>query len=281
MVFSRRPIAIVPLLCGLLLNAATDAVGAPDARPDAAVLGRIDGLFDQAMRENYHSRGIDLMESCLSACEAALAESPGNYDLLWRAARAAMELAECERIQNAPDWMERSRALLPVALTRADAALTAKPTGVEAYFWELQIIGLVQEADGIPALVSRGLAPKVRRDIDACKTIDPAYLDYSILLADAVYYSSLPPLWGRDTEKALRLYGEFEVRTTWTFEPYRQYLKAAELLIATKRPENVGRARALLTRSLAMPDQRPYYRMLTEKFLAGLSGSDGAAGPGS
>ncbi len=260
----RGSVAVILLL--LLIGEKGAAV--PGTGRDDEELERIDELFGRAMEENYSPEGRAIMGDSLAACEHALEASPSDYELLWRAARSAMELAESSRIQKSRDWKELCDSLLPAALTRTEAAVAIEPKRVEAYFWQLQVIGLVYDADGIASFVSRGLPAKVRRDIDACKAIDPSYMDYSIMLADAVYYYSLPLLWGRDVTKALALYKEFEAHTGWSFEPYRQYLQAANLLIGTKNPENIARARELLLRILNDPTPRPYYRDLSEKLLA-------------
>ena len=251
----------------LLLLVGGKAVAAPGAGSEDEALRRIDELFERGMQENYRPEGRAIMAESLAACERALEASSSDYELLWRAARSAMELAETARIQKSQDWKAFCDSLWPVALTRTEAAVAIEPARVEAYFWQLQVIGLVYDADGIASFVTRGLAAKAHRDIDACKAIDISYMDYSIMLADAVYYYKLPSLWGRDVPKALVLYEEFEVHTGWSFEPYRQYLQAANLLIGTKNPENIAHARELLLRSLNDPTPRQYYRDLSEKLL--------------
>ena len=172
------------------------------------------------------------------------------------------------QIQESKDWKELCGSLLPKALSRTESAIGAKPERVEAYFWQLQVISLVYDARGLAPFIAEGLAAKSRRDIEKSSAIDPGYLDYSVLLAQAMYYYNLPPLWGRDLAKALALYREFETHTTWSFEPYRQYIQAATLLIGTKKSENIAHARELLLRSLQDPVPRPYYRELSKKLLA-------------
>lgn len=252
----------------LLLLVGGEGAASADIKPNDETLARIDALFGQAMEENYRPEGRTTMADSLAACERALEATPSGYELLWRAVRSAMELAETARIQKSQDWKALCDSLLSVALSRAEAAVAIEPARVEAYFWQLQVIGLVYDADGIAAFIARGLAGKARRDIDACKAIDMSYMDYSIMLADAVYYYGLPLLWGRDVTKAFELYKEFEAHTGWSFEPYRQYIQAANLLIGTKNQENIAHARELLLRSLDDPTPRPYYRDLSEKLLA-------------
>ena len=235
---------------------------------DIGTLARIDEQFAGAMAENYRVEGRSLMADNLAACERALLAAPSDYDLLWRAARSAMELVDAAQIQESKDWKELCGSLLPKALSRTETAIGAEPERVEAYFWQLQVISLVYDAQGLAPFIAEGLAAKSRRDIEKSSAIDPGYLDYSVLLAQAMYYYRLPSFWGRDLDKAFALYREFEARTTWSFEPYRQYIQAATLLIGTKKPENIAHARELLLRSLQDPTPRSHYRGLSEKLLA-------------
>ncbi len=86
-------------------------------------------------------------------------------------------------------------------------------------------------------------------------------------MALAMYYVTLPPLLGRDVDRALGYYDEFTARAQRTFEPYRLYVNAATLLLATGREEDRKRAQDLLRAALS--DPRPYYfaqaRSLLEK----------------
>lgn len=240
----------------------------PAMAEEEGVISRIDELFARAMTENYRAEGRTLMAEDLSLCERALSADQTDYELLWRSARAAVELTECARILRAPDWKELCDALAPKALTWSEAARASAPGRVEGYFWHLQIAGIAYDADGLTAFVAKGLPAQVRRDIEACAATDPSYLDHTVLLAEALYYVNLPLLWGKDIDKALTLYRQFAARTSWGFETYRQLPRAAELLMATKRQENLAEARSLLLRALADPTPRPYYHDLAAKLLA-------------
>ena len=245
--------------------------GAGAAGPEAGdSLVRVDALYDKAMEKNYSAEGFALMKESLAICEGLLEANPSSYDLLWRSGRAAIGLGETAKILKRPDWKELGASLAKKGIDWTEAAKNAEPGRVEGYFWQMKAMGLVYEAKGFIAFAALGYVPRSRENMDACCAIDPSYMDYSPILARALYLFTAPPLFGRDVAGALAGYAEFAAKTRWSFEPYRQYAEAARLLMSANGKEGAQSARALLLAALADPTPRPYYYELAAALLAKL-----------
>ncbi len=241
------------------------------AGPEAGeTLVGLDALYDKAVEENYRAEGFTLMKESLDTCEGLLEANPSSYALLWRSARAAIGLGETAKILKRPDWKELSASLAQKSIDWTETAKNAEPGRVEGYFWQMKAMGLVYETKGVMAFAAMGYVPRSRKDMDACCAIDPSYMDYSPVLARALYFFTAPPLFGRNIEEALAGYAEFAAKTHWSFEPYRQYAEAARLLMSAKGKEGAQSARALLLAALADPTPRPYYHEEAAALLAKL-----------
>ena len=241
------------------------------AGPEAGdTLVRVDALYDKAVEENYRAEGFALMKESLDICEGLLEANPSSYDLLWRSARTAVGLGETAKILKRPDWKELGASLAKKSIGWTEAAKNAEPGRVEGYFWQMKAMGLVYETKGVMAFAAMGYVSRSRKNMDACCAIDPSYMDYSPVLARALYFFTAPPLFGRDIAGALAGYTEFAAKTHWSFEPYRQYAEAARLLMSANGKEGAQSARALLLAALADPTPRPYYYELAAALLAKL-----------
>ncbi|HWR11986.1 MAG TPA: hypothetical protein VN445_09195 [Rectinemataceae bacterium] len=257
---------LVAAFLGLCLR----TVAASDPAGPEAALARVDALYEFAVKENYHPAGLALMEDSLSLCKELLDADPSSYDLLWRSARSALELAETAKILRNKDWKGYCADLARQGIAWTDAAKTAEPGSVEGYFWQMKAMGLLYEAEGAIAFIAKGYASGSRQNLDACCAIDPSYLDYTPILAKALYLYSAPAFLGRDMNQALICFDEFAGKTRWTFEPYKQYPEAAELLLSTKKADRVEQARTLLLAALADPTPRPHYYDIAAALLAKL-----------
>jgi hypothetical protein len=264
----KSRITALSVSCLLAVPAAFAGEGA-----DEPAWHGIDALFDQGMRENHSAKGLALLQESLDACVAALKVEPARYDLLWRCARSAVERAETSRILRTRDWKTVFRSLGGKAVVWGDAAKRAAPDRVEGYYWQLQAMGLIFDADGALSFLAKGYAPRSREDLEACYRLDRSYLDFTPVLALALYWSSLPPLLGQDMNKALAYFDEFAARTQWGFEPYRQLPSAAALLLKAGTADRVEQARALLTKALSDPTPRPAYEEMARRLLARIAPS--------
>ncbi len=237
-------------------------------KPDPDLIAQIDGLFELAITENYRTQGLDLMKESLDLCLKRLDTKPMDYELLWRCARSAVELGETAKILQTKDWKTICSSMARKSIEWTDGAKRKSPGRVEGHFWQMKAMGLLFEAEGAVSFLTKGLAAKCRQNLDACYAIDRSYLDYTPVLAMALYLYTLPPLFGRDTNKAIEYFEEYAAFSHWSFESWRQYTCAAELLMSTRKTEDVARARGLILAALADPTPRPYYHDLARSLLA-------------
>lgn len=236
-------------------------LGTPEAlsAQDGFSLQTVDENYERAVAENYNPVGQTLMATNLADCQSLLDRAPTEFEFLWRAARSAVALAECSKILETQDWKKQCQVMGSHALDWSESAIREAPKRIEGYFWNLRAAGLVYDAEGAIAFMSKGLPGKVRRDLDSCESIDLSYLDYVVLLARAKYYYELPALLGQDLSKARALCDRFLSLTRWSYEPYRQLPEAAEILLSSRAPQDIAEAGELLRQALADPTPRPYY----------------------
>jgi hypothetical protein len=256
----------VILVMMALFRQTAEAAGTAETGSDE--IEGIDLAFEIALKENYRERGLDLMRESLDACRRQLDANPASYELLWRCARSAIELGETAKILKARDWKTICSSMARKSMEWTDAAKRGSPDRVEAYFWQMKAMGLLYESEGAISFIAKGLAAKSRQNLDACYAIDRSYLDYTPVLAMALYIYSLPPFFGKDMVKALAYFEEYAADSRWSFEPWRHYPCAAELLMSTRKAEDIARARALLGLALADPTPRPFYHELSLSLLA-------------
>jgi len=233
-------------------------------------LAQIDALYERAMSLNYSSEGFAIMKESLGRCEKLLETNPSSFELLWRSARSALELGETAKIIKNQDWKDFCGFLAQKSVAWTDAAKLAEPGRVEGYFWQMKAMGLIYETKGALSFIAQGFVPGSRKAMDACCAIDPSYMDYTPILARALYLFTAPPLFGRNVAAALADYEVFAAKTHWSFEPYRQYTEAAQLLMSVKSKNHAGSARSLLLTALADPTPRPFYHELAASLLAKL-----------
>jgi len=253
------------MFLGLALESASSN-GAEVLAPE--LTQKADALYEKALSENYRPEGLDLMKKSLDLCVVLLEANPEKYELLWRCARSALQIAETAKILKNPDWKQLYVPLLKKSIDWAEAAQEIEPDRIEAYFWQMKALGLAYEAQGPIAFIAMGYAPKSRRNIDACCAIDPSYMDYTPILAHALYLFTAPPFLGKDIAKAHNCCREFMANTRWGFEPYRQLMEVAGVLISTREKECIERARSLLHAALADPTPRPFYHEAAAAMLA-------------
>lgn len=260
-------------LAALILLSAVRAFGGGPPHPADGPIGEIDGLFEAGMRENWRAEGLALLAQSQSLCLRALERDPESYELLWRCARCAVEYAETAKILERPDWRRVCGDSGRKAIAWTDRAKKASPDRVEGHYWQLQAMGLIFESGDLFTVLVMGLAEKGRQNLEASYRIDRSYLDYTPVMARAMYYYSLPPLLGQDLPRALGCLEEFSALSGWSFEPYRKYPSAAALLLASGTDSGKARAAELLHAALADPTPRPYYRREALSLLGSIAGA--------
>jgi len=209
---------------------------APSARA-ADTLARLDELHvrrddPQAQREARH------------LAETALAAAPGDYAVLWRAARVLFTDSD----DPARPAEERSR-LGKQAYDLAERAIAANPNDVAGHYWAALSIGSYAEGMGVMRALANGIEGKFKRPLERATALDVRYDHGNIPVVWAAYYLELP--WPkRDRARASR-----ELDRALQINPanLRARLYQARIAIDEDRP---AAAKALLAEIEAAPGNR-------------------------
>jgi hypothetical protein len=166
------------------------ASGATDGgRPNADIAARLDAL---------HLRRDDraALAEARRLADGAAAAAPGDYAVLWRAARVRFTESD---VPSRSDE-ERSR-LGKEAYELAERAIAANPNAVEGHYWAALSIGSYAQGMGILRALANGIESKFKQPLERATAIDVRYDHGSIPVVWAAYYLELP--WPkRDRGKA-------------------------------------------------------------------------------
>ncbi|HVR63923.1 MAG TPA: hypothetical protein VMU50_18605, partial [Polyangia bacterium] len=176
--------------------------------------------------------------------DAAVAEAPGDYGVLWRAARVAF--SESDDPARAKD--QRAR-LGKQGYDLALRAIAANPDGVAGHYWAALSIGSYADQIGVLTALANGVESKFKRPLERAAQLDITYDHGSIPVVWAAYYIEAP--WPRrDRAKAAA-----ELRRALGINPanLRARLYQARIAVDEDRP---GDARALLREIAAAPADR-------------------------
>jgi len=230
------------------------AVGADAALSD--VLARLDALHERrddraALAEAQRQAGV------------ALARSPGDYGVLWRASRATFDASEDLSLPAE----QRSR-LGKQAYDLAERAIAANANDVAGQYWAALSIGRYAEGMGVVRALTSGIEDKFKRPLERATALDVRYDHGNVPVVWAAYYLEMP--WPkRDRAKAAH-----ELRRALEINPanLRARLYQARIAIDEDRPAD---AKALLAAIAAAPvgryDAPEERRVKTE--AAGLAAS--------
>jgi hypothetical protein len=218
----------VTLLCLLSLMAAP---------PLADRLARLDAL---------HGRRDDpaaLVEARRIA-DDLLAEAPGDYRVLWRAARVAFNDSD-DPARSKDERARRGKDGYDLALR----AIAVKPDGVAGHYWAALAIGSYADQIGVLRALANGVESKFKRPLERATELDVTYDHGNIPVVWAAYYIEAP--WPRrDRAKAAA-----ELRRALAINPanLRARLYQARIALDEDRP---AEARALLREIAAAPADR-------------------------
>jgi hypothetical protein len=247
-------VRIVPLV--VLLSALLSAAGAA-ATPTAAtslpeLLVRLDAL---------HVRRDDpaALAEAHRVADAALAQAPNDYAVLWRAARVLFTESDTPARSND----ERSR-LGKQAYDLAERAIAANPNDVAGQYWAALSIGSYAEGMGVFRAVANGIEGKFKRPLERATALDVRYDHGSVPVVWAAYYLALP--WPkRDRAKAAE-----QLRLALKINPANLRARLYQARIAADE-DHPADARALLAEIAAAPVGRydpPEERRVKKEALA-------------
>jgi len=233
---------VAPLLL-LWLVSTPAAVTPPPTPPPAPTAPAADRL---ARLDQLHVRRDDpqAQREARRLAEAALAAAPGDYAVLWRAARVLFTDSD----DPARPDQERSR-LGKQAYDLAERAIAANPDDVAGHYWAALSIGSYAEGMGVMRALANGIEGKFKRPLERATALDVRYDHGNIPVVWAAYYLELP--WPkRDRARASR---ELERALQLNPANLRARLYQARIAIDEDRP---AAAKALLGEIEAAPGNR-------------------------
>ncbi len=168
-----------------LLLPALAGAESPAPRAERAETG------DPRHLDALHARRDDA--ALLKELEARLAEAlkrtPGDYEVLWRAARARSWAAESTVDAG------RKKQLAKEAWALAEKAIAALPDRPEGHLFAAVSIGGYAQAVGILAALSEGLEARFNERLDRALALDPDFNHGIPVLTKGRYFYELP--WPR------------------------------------------------------------------------------------
>lgn len=197
----------------------------------ADVLAEADRLYARREEMAHVRQSIDMLEAWLE-------ESPHEYEVLWRLARAY------EWVGRYADSADKP-GVFGAAVEYAKRAVEAEPTAVDGRYWYALTIGRLGEAQGI--LRSLSAAGDMRRELETLLELAPDHAGAHFALG--MLYYRLPgwPLSFGDNNRALELMSA-AVELAPDHTTYR--LGLAELLLDMRRRDE---AIELLEAIIEMP----------------------------
>jgi Tetratricopeptide repeat len=176
--------------------------------------------------------------------EAGVARAPGDYGLLWRAARVFFTESDDK---GRPE--DQRAALAKRAYDLAERAIAVTPNDVAAQYWAALSIGNYGDTMGAVRALANGIQAKFERPLERATALDVRYDHGNIPVVWAAYYLELP--WPeRDRDRAAR---ELEQALRINPDNLRARLYQAQIAADEGHPD---RAQALLAQIAAAPGDR-------------------------
>jgi hypothetical protein len=226
-----------PITAATLLLFAVDAgtmSAAADNEPLPALLARMD-----ALDRRRDDRTAWAEEQKLAA--AALARAPGDYGVLWRAARVYFWLSDDASVgsDQRSKWGKQGWDL-------AEQAIKVNPGDVAGHYFAAVCMGNYALGLGIMRALSQGLEGKFKERLKRAEELDGRYQQGGIPTAWGRFYDKLP--WPKRDRKKAQQYEREAMKINPASLRARVFL-ASSLL----EDDNPKEARALLDEVAAAP----------------------------
>ena len=181
-------LSTVAMVSAALLSLA----GAGLQPPADSTLAEADRLHAEATRKD---RALASTREEVRLLDRALASDGGSYELLWRSARALVELGAHLEGGERRDSFER-------AIQPGRRAVAARPDRVEGHYWLAAAYGRDAETHG--GLKAFLLARRLRGEMEAVVRLQPGYQDGDAFLALGELDRALPGWLGGDRARGRR-----------------------------------------------------------------------------
>jgi hypothetical protein len=188
-VFSSTPLLVIATT---LAQAATGA-RAPAAL--AATVATISQKADDLWKRRDDRAALDEQKKLL---EEGLRRAPGEYPLLWRAARWHFW------VSDDPDLSKEDRTRMgKVGWDLAERAIARDPNHVEGHFWAAACMGNYALGLGVVRALAQRIEGKFKERMSRAEALDPGYAFASIQVAWGRYHAKLP--WPKYDQKKARI----------------------------------------------------------------------------
>jgi tetratricopeptide (TPR) repeat protein len=223
----RRHASVVYILrvdsafCGVALATALYALAAPGEPSAPATAARIDELWKRRDQGNAMAEQKALLDE-------GLKQAPGDYGLLWRAARWHFWKGDDPALGKD----ERTR-LGKQGWDLGEKAVAANPNDVSGHFWAMAAMGNYSLGLGIVRALAQRMEGKFKERIGRAEALNPRYADGAIAVAWGRYYAKLP--WPKYDQKKAR--ANFAKAMEINPNNLRARVFLAELMIEEDQPE--------------------------------------------
>ncbi len=217
------------------------ASGGDAAAPPASAGASIPVLVAQL--DALHGRRDDssALAEARRVADAALAAAPGDYGVLWRAARVRFTESDVPGLPK-----DQRQRLGQEAYDLAQRAIAANPNDVAGHYWAVLGIGSLAQGMGIMRALANGIEGKFKRPLERATALDEKYDHGSIPVIWGAYYLELP--WPkRDRAKAAQ-----ELQRALAINPANLRARLYQARIAIDE-DRLDEARALLAQITAAP----------------------------
>lgn len=189
-------IATLLSLPGSAANQAQPASKNSTLKPAVTVAPSKDPIGDA---DHLLTRGDNTAQDrqAFAILENALATDGKNYDLLWRAARAAYYVGDFGEPAEKLKFFDRGIAL-------AQRAIALQPNAVEGHFWLAANYG--GKAQMVGALKALSTVKKIRSEMQTVVQLNDAYENGNAYLALGEIDRELPGVMGGDKKRAIARY---------------------------------------------------------------------------
>ena len=242
-VLAQAPATTPPAAQAPAATPATDAAvtppAAPAAKTPAEAAARMDELFDK--------RGDPALDKEHDTLAAEMAKAhPGDYEMIWRAARWKVWKADTAPNDKAKQGFAKE------AWALGDAARKLKPADARGHYYASAGVGLYAQGIGILTALGEGIEGKFNERLDTAIKIDPFLDRGGPLVSKGRYWFELP----------------------WPMRNLGKSKEALEKVIA-KHPENL-RAHAYLAETLLSDGKAKEAKAAIDKALNGDASYDPA-----
>jgi len=241
--------AIICCLCFSLLILFPHYLVAADHVAEA------DRLFDQGGLENY--------KQALELYKKALAETPNDYQVNWKCARAHREYGNAAKIEKAEGWKKTCAQYGKEGMNYAQKATEIEPEKPDGYYYYGLNVGTYSDGLSILTALSEGLKGKTQNSFEKAYKLDKMYNEAGPMIALGRFWQVLPwPM--RDRKKALKYYREYQ-GTQYFADNIEMHVYLGELLIQIGGKENKAEAKGYLEKTANSDDA--FYKERAKELL--------------